>query len=80
MNDFQTMGSGITYFRRYALSSSLGIVTDKDTDAAGEKDKPQIKESKLPSFVKKHTALVDLTLAIDLCETFKRVKPIALFE
>lgn len=69
MNDFQTMGSGITYFRRYALSSSLGIVTDKDTDAAGEKDKPHFKESKQPAFVKKHTTLVDLTLAIDLCET-----------
>jgi hypothetical protein len=35
MNDFQSAGAGISYFRRYALSSCLGIVTDKDTDAAG---------------------------------------------
>jgi hypothetical protein len=36
MNDYQAYGSGITYYRRYALSSMLGLVTDKDTDAAGE--------------------------------------------
>ena len=36
MNDFQILGSAVTYIRRYALSSMLGIVTDKDTDAAGE--------------------------------------------
>ena len=43
MNDYQSFGSGVTYFRRYALASSLGLVTDKDTDASGE----QVK--KLPS-------------------------------
>tara|TARA_R110002020_G_scaffold283158_1_gene498884 strand:+ start:11017 stop:11559 length:543 start_codon:yes stop_codon:yes gene_type:complete len=36
MNQFQVLGSAVTYIRRYALSSMLGIVTDKDTDAAGE--------------------------------------------
>lgn len=36
MNDFQVLGSAITYIRRYALSSILGLVTDKDTDASGE--------------------------------------------
>jgi hypothetical protein len=41
MNDFQVLGSAITYIRRYALSSALGLVTDKDTDAGGE----QIKET-----------------------------------
>jgi hypothetical protein len=35
MNDFQAYGSGVTYFRRYCLSSILGLVTDKDTDASG---------------------------------------------
>lgn len=34
MNEYQSYGSGVTYFRRYALSSMLGLVTDKDTDAA----------------------------------------------
>jgi len=34
MNQFQVLGSAITYMRRYQLSSMLGLVTDKDTDAA----------------------------------------------
>jgi NADH/NAD ratio-sensing transcriptional regulator Rex len=43
MNDFQTLGSAITYIRRYALSSALGLITDKDTDASGEQIKPASK-------------------------------------
>ena len=39
MNDYQVLGSAITYLRRYALSSILGLVTDKDTDASGEQTK-----------------------------------------
>lgn len=39
MNDFQVLGSAITYIRRYSISSILGIVTDKDTDAGGEQIK-----------------------------------------
>lgn len=35
-NDFQTLGSGITYLRRYSLSCVLGLITDKDADAHGE--------------------------------------------
>lgn len=34
MNQFQVLGSAITYLRRYALASILGLVTDKDTDAS----------------------------------------------
>ncbi len=43
MNAYQSFGSGITYFRRYALASILGLVTDKDTDAAGEQVKVEKK-------------------------------------
>jgi hypothetical protein len=43
MNDFQVLGSAITYIRRYALSAALGLVTDKDTDAAGEQSPKQDK-------------------------------------
>lgn len=43
MNDYQSFGSGVTYFRRYCLSSILGLVTDKDLDAAGEQVKPEKK-------------------------------------
>ena len=35
-NEYQTLGSAITYLRRYSLSSILGLVTDEDADAAGE--------------------------------------------
>jgi hypothetical protein len=34
MNAYQVLGSAITYMRRYQLSAMLGLVTDKDTDAA----------------------------------------------
>ena len=47
MNDFQVLGSAITYLRRYALSSILGIVTDKDVDAAGEQIKTEAKKPKI---------------------------------
>lgn len=36
MNKAQAIGSLITYFRRYSLSSMLGLVTDKDTDGTGK--------------------------------------------
>ena len=39
MNDFQVLGSQITYLRRYALSSMLGLITDVDNDAHGEQVK-----------------------------------------
>lgn len=38
-NDFQTLGSGITYLRRYSLACILGLITDKDADAHGEQKK-----------------------------------------
>lgn len=45
MNDFQVLGSAITYIKRYALSSILGLVTDKDTDASGEQIKKVVKSA-----------------------------------
>jgi len=35
MNEYQSYGAAVSYFRRYCLSSCLGLVTDKDTDASG---------------------------------------------
>lgn len=57
MNDFQVLGSAITYMRRYQLSAMLGIITDADIDAEGEqlsKGKPKwwndaVKYLKTPS-------------------------------
>lgn len=49
MNDFQVAGSAITYFRRYALSSALGLVTDVDNDASGEQKPKKVEAPKQPS-------------------------------
>jgi hypothetical protein len=46
MNDYQVLGSAITYIRRYALSAMLGVVTDKDTDASGEQTKKATQKAK----------------------------------
>ena len=43
MNTFQAYGSAITYFRRYSLSSLLGLVSEKDIDASGEQEKKKPK-------------------------------------
>lgn len=56
MNDFQVLGSAITYLRRYSLSSILGLVTDKDTDAGGEQKKIVLTEIN-PNFTKIKDAL-----------------------
>ena len=36
MNEYQVAGSVITYFRRYALASIIGVASDEDMDAQGE--------------------------------------------
>lgn len=41
MNDYQVAGSIITYFRRYGLSSILGIASDEDIDANIKQEQPQ---------------------------------------
>jgi hypothetical protein len=77
MNDFQVLGSAITYIRRYALSSALGLVTDKDTDASGEQLKKDDKKevSKLPNLefnTKQYNATYEKILAGDV--TIDKVK------
>jgi len=34
MNDYQVLGSGLTYLKRYSLSNILGLITDKDDDGS----------------------------------------------
>lgn len=46
MNKAQAVGSLITYFRRYAIASLLGLITDKDTD--GTKSYGDEKSSDVP--------------------------------
>lgn len=49
MNEFQVLGSAITYLRRYSISSILGLVTDKDTDAGGEQKAKSTPSSTTPA-------------------------------
>lgn len=44
MNTAQAYGSLITYFRRYTISSLLGLITDKDTDGTGQQQEQQQKQ------------------------------------
>ena len=37
MNTYQSVGSAITYFRRYSLSAFTGIASEEDVDAASPK-------------------------------------------
>lgn len=62
MNDYQAFGSGVTYYRRYALSSLLGLVTDKDTDAAGEPVKQTVFKVELPKEIPTMTDVAMLKL------------------
>jgi len=55
MNNYQALGSGITYLRRYALSAILNLVTEEDSDAKElqdrgpqEKTKAEFKDDRLP--------------------------------
>ena len=41
MNKFMVEGSAITYFRRYHLTTMLGLTTDEDSDAGGKKPTKQ---------------------------------------
>ena len=50
MNDYQSFGSGCTYYRRYSISSMLCLVTDIDSDASGEQvkdEQPKAKKAKI---------------------------------
>jgi len=43
MNSYQSLGSAITYLRRYAISSMFGIASEEDTDANPQQ--PQKKQT-----------------------------------
>ena len=78
MNDFQTLGSAITYIRRYALSSALGLITDKDTDASGEQIKPTAKVEQpiivAPTFGELNQLIEGAKATILVSKTLKELK------
>ena len=43
MNVYQSNGSAITYYRRYSLSTALGLITDKDIDSKGEQEPSKLR-------------------------------------
>jgi len=45
MNVYQSVGSAITYFRRYSLSAFVGIASDEDNDASTVQVKPKQKQA-----------------------------------
>lgn len=68
MNKYQSLGSAITYLRRYMLSSILGIVTDKDIDGCvvplnktEEKSKKQFDITEIQEKLSKVTNTDELT-------------------
>ena len=67
MNDFQVLGSAITYIRRYALSSALGLITDKDLDACGEQQ-PQTNK----------IDVARLEIRLNACKTQEELKTVFL--
>jgi len=47
MNEYQALGSGITYFRRYLLVTAFGIIADDDVDALIPKATPVVEVNHL---------------------------------
>jgi hypothetical protein len=66
MNDFQVLGSAITYIRRYALSSALGLVTDKDTDASGEQVKNDTQKANAGMSVQQAVEVLKTATTLDM--------------
>ena len=49
MNNYQSEGAGISYMRRYAVASILGIVSDEDIDGATPQPTKQAPAKKAPA-------------------------------
>jgi len=74
MNEYQSFGSGVTYYRRYAISSMLGLVTDKDIDAAGVQ--APVKQTPKPSVSISAAELGEVKRLLDECQTMETLKEI----
>lgn len=82
MNKFQVLGSAITYLRRYSLSAMLGIVTDKDNDAAGAPE-PKTEQKKLPELTndkidKAAQSLAKGETTIEIIQKHYRISPMTM--
>ena len=75
MNDFQVLGSAITYIRRYALSSALGLITDKDLDACGEQSKQESDKEPALNVEKLNARLMACTTKAELQTVYTSFTP-----
>ena len=78
MNTYQVNGSGITYYRRYSLSSALGLVTDVDSDADGTEVKKTESEiaTEYNAVIKDAITKLNASTDIDtLVKVWKALKP-----
>lgn len=69
MNDYQSLGSALTYFRRYHLVVAFGILTDEDVDAINA---PITKE--VVNHVQKIKQLIDIGRAKSSLQNYIKAK------
>jgi len=69
MNAIQSMGSVITYLRRYSLLATLGLAGEEDTDTAEIQPAKQEQEPK-----KVYMKLEDATARLNRCKSLEELK------
>ncbi len=76
MNTAQAYGSLITYFRRYTISSLLGLITDKDTDGTGQQpEQPKQVAPQTGELLKKWTGEAEkIETDIKNCKTVEELQ------
>ena len=67
MNDYQSLGSALTYFRRYHLVVAFGILTDEDVDALT----PEVAKT-TANHVEKVKQLISIGRAKSTLEKYKK--------
>lgn len=68
MNEYQSIGSAISYYRRYSISSMLNLISEKDTDATHQ-TKPNSAPSKPvgnPAYAKQSITNENLEKAVKM--------------
>ena len=84
MNNLMVVGSAITYFRRYHLTTMLGLTTDEDTDAGGKRVKKQSgagrsveanSEPEKPNMVAIFDKQIELKNKVQINKLFDMYKP-----
>lgn len=73
MNDFQVLGSAISYLRRYSISSMLSLITEQDNDASGSQVKQAAKPQSVPQ-TKKLLSPVQFDKAVEAIQNGEYTK------